>query len=300
MVYDKFLSLNMTDYKRVMFLDADTIPLMNLDHYFHLSDPTYEAVPTVLKPNFIVATRAEPCNAGMFIVEPSDHIYKKYRETVRIQRENSKNIPRHFDTRIGWGHGFIGTDDEWEAINKRGKHWDFYAAHSDQGLLYYVARYLYKDVSIAIGGKVQSWKNVPGQPNPEKDSEVKDLLKNHMPKERIAFMYKCDKLLGGGADSFFTWTCNPPYDTYAHFTGSHKPWQGKLPGGWNKMPSEPRIKNIYGPTEFWFRELNELNEKLHIGLDLKNWNSKYLDAMKGSPLGYMAMYSDQEKAVDYV
>ena len=55
-VHDKFLTINMTDYKRVMFLDADIIPLTNMDYYFHLSDPDYKDLPTVLKPNFIVVS----------------------------------------------------------------------------------------------------------------------------------------------------------------------------------------------------------------------------------------------------
>lgn len=55
-VYDKFLTINMTEYKRVMFLDADIIPLTNMDYYFHLSDPDYTDVPTLLKPNFIVVS----------------------------------------------------------------------------------------------------------------------------------------------------------------------------------------------------------------------------------------------------
>ena len=55
-VYDKFLTINMTEYKRVMFLDADIIPLTNMDYYFHLSDPDYTDIPTLLKPNFIVVS----------------------------------------------------------------------------------------------------------------------------------------------------------------------------------------------------------------------------------------------------
>ena len=71
LVYDKFLTFSMTDYKRVMFLDADTVPLTNLDYLFHLSDPDYMDAPTLLKLNLIFATNGEPCNTAMFIVEPS-------------------------------------------------------------------------------------------------------------------------------------------------------------------------------------------------------------------------------------
>mmetsp|Transcript_23141 Transcript_23141/g.32596 ORF Transcript_23141/g.32596 Transcript_23141/m.32596 type:complete len:108 (-) Transcript_23141:2845-3168(-) len=75
-MYDKFHVLNMTGYKRVIFLDADTIPLPNLDYYFHLSDTDYKELPTLLKPFFIHASRKEPTNGGMFMVEPSTWIYE--------------------------------------------------------------------------------------------------------------------------------------------------------------------------------------------------------------------------------
>ena len=52
-VYDKFLTITMTDYKRVMFLDGDMMPMTNLDYIFHMSDPHYHDAPTLLKPNFI-------------------------------------------------------------------------------------------------------------------------------------------------------------------------------------------------------------------------------------------------------
>jgi hypothetical protein len=63
LVFDKFLTINMTDYKRVMFLDADIIPLTNMDYYFHLSDPDYTATPTLLKPNLIMVS-------GRLVVSP--------------------------------------------------------------------------------------------------------------------------------------------------------------------------------------------------------------------------------------
>ena len=69
LVHDKCPIINMTDYKRVMFLDGDTIPVTNLDFYFHLSDPDRHDAPTLLKPNSRFSPRAysemrRPCGWG--------------------------------------------------------------------------------------------------------------------------------------------------------------------------------------------------------------------------------------------
>lgn len=52
LVHDKFLIINVMAYKRIMFLDADLIPLTGLDYFFHLSDPEYTTLSTLLKPFF--------------------------------------------------------------------------------------------------------------------------------------------------------------------------------------------------------------------------------------------------------
>ena len=308
LVYDKFLTLNMTDYKRVMFLDADIVPLTNLDYYFHLSDPGYTNAPTVLKPNFIVATRGEPCNTGMFIVEPSFSIFKEYRETVRAQRKDAKDLPRHFDPNKGWGHSFWEYGDQWESMHKRGKKWKFYAAHSDQGLMYYVARFLYQDVSIAMGRKVQNWKGVDVANKdetkeakqifkPEKESEDIDVLERHQPP-LSAYMYSCDQEaeIQSKRDGGFSHMCNPPYNSFGHFTGSHKPWQNKFEMSdlQKSKTVNDNTRKLKAVTSLWFQELQELNDRLRMGLDLENWNEKYLGIMKQSPLGYMATWGDSE------
>jgi hypothetical protein len=293
-MYDKFYILNMTEYKRVMFLDADTIPLTNLDYYFHLSDPEYKDVPTLLKPFFLFATRNEPTNGGMFIAEPSKHIYEQYKEAVRIQHEKAKTLPYpHFDKQEGWGYSFTQNHDRWRAILKRGNRWAWYGAHVDQGLMYYVAKYLSKEVSIAIGAVVENWKGVDGQIKPEKESETVGMLEKYQP-ELLAYQYRCDQ--DGNHD--FKWTCNPPYNSFAHFVGSHKPWQEKFSLKWiNKSVNTSTRK---AATILWFKELITLNDEHGMGIDLEHWNVKHLPLMKESTLGYMPMYSDQANVIDNV
>ena len=293
LMYDKFYILNMVEYKRVMFLDADTLPLTNLDYYFHLSDPEYQDVPTLLKPFFFFASRGEPTNGGMFIVEPSADIYAKYKEAVRLQHETAKSLPYpYFHRVVGWGHSFLANGDQWEAMNKSGKRWTWYGAHVDQGLMYYVAKYLSKEVSIAIGERVQNWKAVEGQVNPVKESESEGLLDQYQAKQKLlAYQNKCDK--GGYHD--MQWSCHAPYNSLAHFVGTHKPWQKKFQLSWIHKPVDSSHREA--AFIFWFKELIALNEEHSMGIDFEHWDEKHLPLMKESTLGYMPKYSDQESVV---
>ena len=242
------------------------------------------------------ATRGEPCNTGMFMVEPSARIFSEYKAAVKAKEEHvDKYLPQktnklrdHFDLRLGWGYDFVKNDDKWVSINKSGNRWRFYAAHSDQGLMYYVARFLYKDVSIAIGRKVENWKGVDGVLKPEKESETMDLLEKYQPK-LLAYKNYCDKPTRSGD---YQWTCNPPYDSFAHFFGDRKPWQNKFNSKQFKNSTNDTYRD-HAATVVWFRELIALNAKLKMNLDLEHWDEKYLSGMKESPLGYIAKYWDK-------
>ena len=89
LVYDKFRILQMTQYRRVMFLDADTIPLTNMDYMFSLS----EGEEPLLQPNFIMASGAEPCNAGMFILEPKEGEWEALQQVIHHQHASAKDLP---------------------------------------------------------------------------------------------------------------------------------------------------------------------------------------------------------------
>ena len=301
LVYDKFLAIGMTDYKRVMFLDADTIPLMNLDFFFHLSDPDNDKLPTILKPNLILATRTEPCNTGMFMVEPSADIFTQYKETVRKQHEQGRNLPYpHFSRGDGWGYNFKKNNDQWEAIRRTAQIWIWHASHSDQGLMYYIAKFLYKDVSIVLGERLQNWKAVDGQKAPELESETLDLLKKYQPTEVLAYMWQCDKDISKRPlKDYMDWSCRPPYNSFSHFMGKQKPWQNAWDMEWVK---DPIISSRFqkGPIKIWFKELNELNTKHSMGLDLERCTKKYVETMKVSALGYQAEKGDQANIIGIV
>jgi lipopolysaccharide biosynthesis glycosyltransferase len=289
-VYDKFLTINMTSYKRVMFLDSDIIPMTNLDYFFHLSDPDYTLLPTLLKPFFIMATREEPCNTGMFMVEPSKHAFQEYINIVNLQKEKAKTLPYpYFDFQNGWGHSF-DHGDYWESIRKKGNRWKFHASHSDQGLMYYFVKYVQKEVSIAIGDRIQNWKKGLGDV-PEMESDTHGVLAKYQ-GNLLRVQYLCDispqEAFKRDADDN-RWACTPPYNSIAHFMGKTKPWRRKFDFRREKDDSYRQ----FGPRYLWFKELDELSKTLDMGLDVKRWNQKYLSLMKDELLGGKAEWKDQ-------
>jgi len=294
LVYDKFLTINMTDYKRVMFLDADMIPLTGLDFYFHLSDPEYTEVPTLLKPNFIIASREEPCNTGMFMVEPSKEAFEMYNEIVWKQHEEAKSLPYpYFNSENGWGHTFLETDF-WEGITKKGTRWKFHAAHSDQGLMYYYAKYARMEVSIAIGDRVQNWKAGHGN-LPELESDTHGVLATYQ-GEVLRYQYLCDKPADEARrldQGNLLWTCTPPYNSVAHFMGNSKPWRRKFD---LRRATDSSFRQ-FGARYFWFKALAEASDKYEIGIDIKHWNKVHLESVRGSLLGEKAEYQDQADVV---
>jgi hypothetical protein len=275
LVYDKFRTLQMTDYKRVMFLDADIIPLVNLDYLFHLSDPDESSLPTVLRPNLIMASRGEPCNTGMFIVEPKPGAWDRLQAVIEKQRESARKLP----------YPHFSRSDGWEAIDKKNNKWNFHASHSDQGLMYYYTKYMTQDVSIAISDRLQNWMPSDGQ-LPQKVSEVKGELAKYSPKP-AAYQHFCD-----AEPNSASMYCYPPYRDVCHFMGSNKPWQL---GVGVKFMKNTNTHGKSAPYRLWFKELTEINEKYDMGLDIKNFDTVHLKKMKESPLGYMAMYTDHTK-----
>ena len=282
LVYDKFRILQLTEYRRVMFLDADAIPLTNLDYMFRLS----EGENPLLQPNFIVASRGEPCNAGLFILEPKDGEWENLQRVITKQHEDAKNLPYpKFDREYGWGHSFKKAGDQWEGIEQNGTMWKYHASHSDQGLLYFWVKYVKQNVSIAIGNKLVRW--VPGQDGrPFRKEELHRALHPHMANEPLAWQFSCDR-----KDSYY---CTAPYREYAHFMGGGKPWQK---GNGLVAARGTSTSDRWAAYRLWFEELGEINELLGMGLDLSAMG-RGIENMTETPLGHMAMWYDHSVRVE--
>ena len=157
-VYEKFRVLTMTEYKRVIFLDADIMPKTHLDYLFHLSVSEDASTP-LLRPNLILATKGEPCNTALFMVEPTMQGWEDLQETIKRQRREGMKLPYpHFNATRGWGYSFMDNADPWQSVTRQhGWRWGFHASHSDQGLMYYYAKFLRKDTSIIIADILQNF-----------------------------------------------------------------------------------------------------------------------------------------------
>jgi hypothetical protein len=281
-MFEKFHILRMTQYRRVIYLDADVLPLMNMDYLFELSDGENP----VIKPNFVIATRGEPANGGCFMLEPREGAYEELQEIIRKQRESARHLKfPHFHRTKGWGHSFKEHGDEWTSIYQSGKRWNFYGAHVDQGLLLFLVRYHIGTYTAFLGGRLVNYqKGEEGQP--EQESEMNSTsLEQYMPKKRLSYQFGCDK----NADPPH---CRPPYCSFAHFVGSQKPWQV----GFTKGVPDRRRRSMLGPYRLFYEMLFKLSERLGLGITEENVNKKFGD-MKESPLGYTPSLRDHAHQV---
>lgn len=128
----KFRILALTEYRRVISLDSDVMPLQNLDFIFHLS----EGPNAVLKENMICAGLLEPANGGFFMLTPRQGEYEQVVKIINMREHTAlRDTGGSFDVVRGWGHK-IEAPDEWSTRTKgrTGRLWDFHGAFVDQGL----------------------------------------------------------------------------------------------------------------------------------------------------------------------
>jgi len=290
LMYDKFRALQKTEYKRFMYLDADILPLVNLDYYFHLSDPDEKSVPTILQPNLNIATKKAPCNGGMFMMHPAAGAWEQLVDTVNRRHEEGRKLPYpHFDYEKGWGHNFTDAGDYWESLKRNGTDWHFYGSHTDQGLWYYYSKYVRKDVSILVEKRIQTW---AGSDNknadlPVKVKEVWGDLSKYSPKP-IIYQYNCD-------DPSNEYRCYPTNTDTAHFMSRTKPWLMGISNRWFFRKNDTADQNE--AHRLWFKELDDLNKKLHLNLDVYNWNEKHADIRKRPPFGLKPSWTDNAKDI---
>lgn len=155
---EKFRILQLTQYKRVLFMDADIMPLASLDYLFKCST----GVNATMLENLVVAGTQEPSTAGFFLLAPKQRAMEELHQIISTREFKAKDLPfPKFDIGEGWGHAIV-PPDRWETTveTRHGNNWTFYSADADQGLLYEYTKYVQQRVSIIIGNSVQNW--IPG------------------------------------------------------------------------------------------------------------------------------------------
>lgn len=255
---EKFRILNFTQYRRVAYMDADVMPMINLDYLMELSDRG------VLKENIVVAGRDEPSNGGFFVLMPFVGAFDRVQQIMRGNVKRTANLsPPYWDTRIGWGHQIEASRDYWTNRERQVNftNWNFCAAFADQGLLYHWTKYERKSVSIVFpDGLIENW----GPESQGADNVFLQELLNatHAFKDYPEVGSVCRAKLCFG----------PVYDDYLHFVGpGNKPWQIPPPENITSM-DEPPLRG--DPRVFWYWTLQQVSHKLNFTLDLKAWDHK--------------------------
>jgi hypothetical protein len=275
-VLEKFRILELVEYQRVMFLDADVMPLdTSFDYMFTAS---------LLKPNVLRATRAEPANAGFFVLEPGPGKFDQLQEIIDRREIDALNRTLHhnFDNTMGWGVSLAPTGG-WKGTHQGGNNWKFWYGAADQGLLYYWAKFIEQNVTLLIGETFENWGS-----RIDEDSGVRmPVLEASYPAPFDDFrgismqpFYKNSDCITNhakkGSDSAF---CHEPVRSLHHFYGKNKPWTHMPPRDFRTVGTA--TKTALGVFFYYF---DKVNRQYNLGLDLDDWSNEQ-QKIKGLPLG---------------
>ena len=242
----KFQILNMTEYRRVMFLDCDVMPMANLDYFFHLSDGPNP----LLKPNVILAGNNVPFNGGYFMFEPKQGRLERVHEILHKQRVDAYQRGILFDEHKGFGHP-IEAPDYWSNRNGiRRENWTWYAAQMDQGFGYHWAKYEAKNVTILMAKHAENWGAYSnGTVYLENTVNLDEYVKPMVRCQICCRKFRCD---------------------HAHFDGAAKPWVLGPPedGAYTTKENSTSLKSH---LHLWFYYLSKLNETYSMGLNFTMW-----------------------------
>lgn len=233
---NKIEILNLTEYRRVLFLDSDVLPLTNLDYMFELSDggPFEETV--------VLATARVPMIAGFFVTTPNAELYHKLRSIAQNKVENNLVTRQNFDIVHGWGHVMQNTtNDRWLANRDNGTLWDYHGANADQGIFYYYPKYIQSSMTQILSRKVLHFRGLApdGTSLVEEelvetfsDSPIVQFKRRYSKYQKSSYTFEvpnCRRWMY--EEGYHTWVgCLPPYSDHAHFTHPvAKPWQQTLP-----------------------------------------------------------------------
>jgi hypothetical protein len=271
-VLNKFQILQLTQYRRVILMDGDVMPVSNLDYLFHLSDDHHYGVHrSTLQENVIVAGPWEPANAGFFMLAPKPGDYDLIQEIIQTRHEQAQaDGVGLFDEVKGWGH-VIEEGDEWVSRRETGRNWTFHFAFSDQGLLYHWTKYVKKSVTIVYQDKAENWSPmvVDGETTKAVKERVLDRPFLNYSNPLVSQYGSCTKFM-----------CD-----FIHFSGVQKPWLRK-----------PLIDNLNDRNKLdkgehiWWYFLMVVDHELGLNLDFHNWPTNLRPT-----LGLYATWGDMGK-----
>ena len=200
-----------TEYARVQLLDADVLPLANMDALFEL--PGLADAPFVGCPG-----KDSVLNAGWFSLRPDCDHFKKMTDLLWYRGQRGGHP---WDMARGWGVDMPPWLNALDRPMKAG--WDFFDSRGNQGHMYAYFRFFAKDLVLIFGDRVLAWGPRGGA---EDAASARALARGGAAPRVVA-----DRGAGGPlADR--VWANFPcpfhsgpaPELAYYHFTGSRKPW----------------------------------------------------------------------------
>ena len=295
---EKFRILQLIQYRRVLFMDADVMPLHNLDYLFEMTDQGRDGM---LKENLVVAGTNEPSTAGFFVLAPGPDKWQQLQQVIQTREQQAQNSTtlNKFDIVQGWGHA-IQPPDQWETLiqDKTGTKWTFYSADADQGLLYEWVKYHEQRVSIVLGSQVQNW--IPGNNSNNNNYPILEtVLHRPFHHQNLArFSNQTQQQQQQQHRRVAKWAKGPPpYCHFYHFTGRTKPWENPPPpplGMDVDMEKKNNNHHMSSPERFWFYHLDQLNQELGL---FDDWELERIKISK-PPLGRFHVKADIAQRVD--
>eukprot|EP00980_Cylindrotheca_fusiformis_P008152 scaffold1727_cov133-Cylindrotheca_fusiformis.AAC.55 len=250
---EKFRVLEMTKYDRVYFLDADLIPLCNIDYHMELS------IMGRLQNYVGMQGSREPINAGSFIVTPRHGLFENVMDIVHRHRKKERE-PTILSPVEGWGHE-IEDNDRWVASGTNGLLWNFHGFQVDQGLLYYWLKYEVLNWShILENGEVDTWAEVTSNVNYWRNrTNVVGLADGKyigiVNKSKSDDFRICGSLHGRDPSELH----GLALDTY-HYKGKDKPWLQPIHA--NEIP--PTYTTDLQGRDVWLYWLGQANRTLNL------------------------------------
>jgi len=240
LVLAKFHVLKLTEYSKILFLDADVLAFCNLDYLLELSEEG-----TLLKETVLHAMYDDPVNAGVFIVTPNEKYYGEVQSIIQQHGIPSKD---NWDPAVGWGNKSVDYR-LWDM--RQGKGWNFYCADADQGLLLYWSRFVRKEVSIIVGPVIENYSPANnGAPKTVSSGALleKSCVQRHLEKYGRTGTFAQNA--GPMAASL------PFYQDFFHMVGYSKAWE---------MPPHGPIPNskdeVSSSAEYWYFLLQSVKDQ---------------------------------------
>lgn len=273
----KFHILDLTEYSRVLFMDADVMPLVSMDYVFELSEPASPATtPPLLMENMVVSWKNEPASAGFFMLKPNHEDFIRAQEIIRNTEKLALKQPwPHFDEELGFGHK-IDQSDPWEA-NLRGRFekgtkWTWHCAFSDQGFLYHWVKYEKKNVSIINGNRIQNFSTSEGTV----DGKLQLTTLSNKGKEGVLNSHS--GMYGTKHGNNQVQGPDAPKVDFIHFVGKSKPWH-----------YIDRTKKLTGDGPLWIETLESVEKVAGVTMEFP--------FSEGSPVGLFPMHAQRIESI---